>query len=63
MDIIYLYFEKRTKQNKPSDPDASNTGGVSKAPQYLLGTFDVQYMKYFALLVAKRGNVFAEGTA
>ena len=42
-----------TKQNKHSDPDASNTGGVSKALQYLFGTFDVQYMKYFALLVAK----------
>ena len=63
MDIIYLYFEKRTKQNKHSDPDASNTGGVSKALQYLLGTFDVQYMKYFALLTQKGSDVFAEGTA
>jgi hypothetical protein len=53
VSIIYLYFKKDKISKNYSDPDASNTGGVSKALQLLFGTFDVQYMKYFALLVAK----------
>ena len=53
MSIIYLYFKKDKILKNYSDPDASNTGGVSKALQLLLGSFDAQHMRYFSLVNAK----------